>query len=141
VARNRIRAATESVTVTLSASAVGVQAPFAIVAVVLPAGASAPLPQDRLIDLAGTEQLYAYSDGQHLHKSLRVFQGGAWTTMIDTAANAMSFAIKTGPPDTVGLYWSGIHAGDHFGFIGASATGCSDFGLDANLMPTFTVGS
>jgi hypothetical protein len=134
----RSQVPTQSVRAALGASPVGVSAPFAIVAVVLPQGASAPRAQSRVIDAAGTEQLYSYFDGQHLHKALRTFQNGAWTIVIDTAANVITFALTEGP-NGAAFYWTGIHPGDRFGFIAASSTGCSDFGLDSTLTPTLTV--
>jgi hypothetical protein len=134
----RSQAPTQSVSAALGATPVGVTAPFAIVAVILPQGAGTALPQKRLIDLAGTEQIYAYFDGQKLHKALRTFQNGAWTTVIDSAANVISFALGGAPPGAA-FFWSGIHPGDKFAFITASASGCSSSGLDSTLMPTLTV--
>jgi hypothetical protein len=132
----RTRIATQEVTTTLAASPVPLSAPFSIAALVLPEGTASVLGATRVIDRVGTEQLYAFYDGQHLHKALRTFANGVWTTLIDSAASAMTIALEQG---SASFFWSGIHPGDHVGFITAGSAGCGAFGLNAVFVPQLTV--
>ena len=132
----RTGAATQEVTATLAAAPSAGSAPYSLAAVVLPAGAAAPTGRGRPIDLAGVAQLFTSFDGAKLHKALRTFNAGAWTTVADSDATAISFQFA----DTnVSLYWSGMHPGDHVGFVTATASGCSAFGLNSALVPQLVI--
>ena len=122
-----------SVTAGLSASPLDVTAPYALVAILVHPTDTAPTGQSRPIDGAGTEQLYLYFDGTTKHKAIRTFSNGAWNTLLDTAAGDLTFALKA---DQVTFFWTGINAGDRFGFIsaGAGAT-CAESGLSPQLAP------
>jgi hypothetical protein len=132
----RSQVPTQQVTVALTASPAGIRTAFAIVAVVLPAGAHASTAQGPAIDRAGTVQLYAISDGTNLHKAIRTFDGSAWHIVIDNDAAAMTFRLG---PAGASFFWAGLHAGDRFGFVGAASSGCSALGLNAALAPQLTV--
>lgn len=128
--------ATQEVTATLAASPVSLPVPFSIAATVLPQGTASVFGGTRVIDRTGTEQLYAFYDGQHLHKALRTFAGGTWTTLVDSAANAMTIDLT---PSSASFFWSGMHPGDRVGFIAAGSAGCSTLGLNAVFVPQLTV--
>ena len=118
------------------ASALDVTAPFAIIAIVSRAGDRAPTGQSRPIDGAGTEQLYLYFDGTTKHKAVRTFHVGVWTAVQDAAAGDLTYALKA---DQITFFWTGLNAGDRFGFISASSgSACAESGLDARLQPTVT---
>jgi hypothetical protein len=133
----RSQVPTQQVTVALSASPAGVRgAPFAIVVVVVPAGTRASTLPGAPIDHAGSVQLYAISDGTNLHKAIRTFDGTSWHIVVDGDAGAFTFRLG---PAGASFFWAGLHAGDHFGFVGSASTGCSALGLSAALAPTLTV--
>jgi hypothetical protein len=123
--------AEESVTATLAGNPTGVNAPFAIIAVIFPAGVTTtPMFSMPLIDTIGTAQLYAWADGTARHKALRTFSGGTWVT--DNNPSSMHFSLSS--DKTATLFWTGMHAGDQFGFVTAAPAGCAS----AALTPTFT---
>ena len=86
---------------------------------------------------SGDAQLYAFVQNGTLHKALRTFSNGGWTTVVDNAATAMTFQL--GPGGNATFYWTGLRPGDHYGFITAAPTGCAALGLDAGLSPQLTV--
>jgi hypothetical protein len=120
-----------SITAGLSASALDVTTPFAIIAIVSRAGDKAPTGQSRPIDRAGTEQLYVYLDGTTKHKAVRTFHAGVWTAVQDAAAGDLTYALKA---DQITFFWTGLNAGDRFGFISASGPTCAESGL-SQLQP------
>ncbi|HEV3124296.1 MAG TPA: hypothetical protein VG266_06940 [Candidatus Dormibacteraeota bacterium] len=128
---------TEQVTVTLAANPAGMRSPFVIAAVVLHGDDSSPAGQTSAIDGAGEVQLYAFTQGGNLHKAIRTFNNGAWTTVVDNDANAMTFRLAAGGAS---FFWAGLKPGDHYGFVTAAPTGCAALGLGSGLSPQLTVG-
>ena len=104
--------------------------PFAVVAVVSHAGDRPPGAQPRAIDRAGTVQLLYTFDGSQKRKAVRTFAQGDWTTVAD-APELTTVASAAG----VSLFWTGLRAGDRFGYVTAAPGACRSAGLDANLQP------
>jgi hypothetical protein len=125
---------TQQVTVTLSANPAGIRTPYAIAAIVLPAGATGPPQSGALIDRAGTVQLYAFTDGTNLHKGIRTFDGTTWHN--DTTAGAMTFRLG---PGGASFFYAGMRSGDHFGFITAASSGCASLGMSSTMTPQLTI--
>jgi hypothetical protein len=115
---------------------------FSLIAAVLPFDATAPASATASatsgpVDRAGTLQLIAYWDGSQWHGALRNWSGSAWSLSVDTASGVD--VVQNGPAVT--LYWEGLAAGDKYGVIVASSTGCADLGLSSTLVPEQTYGA
>jgi hypothetical protein len=115
---------------------------FSLIAAVLPFDATAPASATASatsgpVDRAGTLQLIAYWDGSQEHGALRNWSGSAWSLSVDTASGVD--VVQNGPAVT--LYWEGLAAGDKYGVIVASSTGCADLGLSSTLVPEQTYGA
>ncbi|HEV7678832.1 MAG TPA: hypothetical protein VGQ42_09725 [Candidatus Dormibacteraeota bacterium] len=133
----RTQAPTQQVTVAMSANPAGIHSPaYAIVAVVLPAGAAAPPARGVLVDRAGTVQLYAFTDGTSLHKAIRSFDGATWHALVDSDATALT--LRLGPAG-VSFFYTGMHRGDRFGFVTAAASGCASLGMSAAMAPQLSI--
>jgi hypothetical protein len=113
------------------------KAPFAIVAVVLPAGDSSPT-RGLAVDRAGTVQLWISWDGTALHKGIRTWDGRSWRMADerDPASNALTIALDG---NTASFYWAGLRPGTRVGFVTADAAGCSARSLDATGRPSEVV--
>lgn len=133
----RTQAQTQQVTVATSANPAGIHSPaYAIAAVVLPAGATAPPAQGALVDRAGTVQLYAFTDGTNLHKAIRSFDGASWHVLVDNDATALT--LRLGPAGA-SFFYTGMHRGDHVGFITAASSGCASLGMSATMAPQLVI--
>ena len=115
---------------------------FSLIAAVLPFDATAPpsaaaSAPSGPVDRAGTLQLIAYWNGSQWHGALRNWSGSAWSLSVDTASGVD--VVQNGPAVT--LYWEGLAAGDKYGVIVASSTGCADLGLSSSLVPEQTYGA
>jgi hypothetical protein len=128
----RTHALVRRVSALTAASLFDVHTPYAVAAVVVRTGHTSATGQARPIDRAGEVQLWTYSDGAARHKGIRTFANGRWTMVQGAAADALTFAIGD---LGVSYYWTGLNAGDRFGFVTAASTGCGTAGLDANLQP------
>ena len=106
--------------------------PYSMIAVVAHTGDQSPAGQSRLIDGSGTVQLYLTFDGTTKHKGIRSFKDGRWTIVEDAAAGDLTFDLST---HDISFFWTGLQAGDRYGFITAAGDQCRSAGLDAGLQP------
>ena len=90
----------------------------------------------RIIDRLGSLQLWAYWDGSSMHKGIRTFAGGTWQLLVDTQADALTADLHA---NGIALFWAGLRAGDRYGFVSSSASGCRPVALDAGGTPLETV--
>ncbi|MGD0448726.1 MAG: hypothetical protein ABSB36_08960 [Candidatus Dormibacteria bacterium] len=116
---------------------------FSLIAAVLPFDATAPASATASatsgpVDRAGTLQLIAFWSGSQWHGALRNWSGSAWSSILVDAASGVD-VVQNGP--VVTLYWEGLAAGDKYGVIVASSTGCADLGLSSSLVPEQTYGA
>lgn len=128
----RTQVPARSITATMAASPLDRTTPYAIVAAVVPAGTTTLPSKGAPIDRAGTVQLWLVFDGTAKRKGIRTFAAGTWSLKADAAADQLTFLITA---RGVTMYWSGLAAGDRFGFVAASADGCGARGLAPNLVP------
>ena len=121
---------------------------ISLIAAVLPFDATAPASATASapsgpVDRAGTLQLIAYWNGSQWYGALRSWSGSAWSLSVDTAPGVDTPSgvdvVQNGPAVT--LYWEGLAAGDKYGVIVASSTGCADLELSSTLAPEQTYGT
>jgi hypothetical protein len=117
-------------------------AAFSLIAGVLPFNSTAPSNATASatsgpVDRVGTLQLIAYWNGSQWHGALRNWSGSAWSLSVDAASGVD--VVQNGPAIT--LYWEGLAAGDKYGVIVASSTGCADLELSSTLVPEQNYGA
>jgi hypothetical protein len=115
---------------------------FSLIAGVLPFNSTAPSSATASatsgpVDRVGTLQLIAYWNGSQWHGALRNWSGSAWSLSVDAASGID--IVQNGPAIT--LYWEGLAAGDKYGVIVASSTGCADLELSSTLVPEQNYGA
>jgi hypothetical protein len=100
-------------------------APFSVTAILARAGRTDGSGISA-IDGLGSLQFWAYWDGHRLHKAERTASSGAWTALVDDAADNLTMVVLSG-----GVAFFSDHAtsGDHYGFVLAGPAGCSTFGM------------
>jgi hypothetical protein len=136
------------ITIQMSGTVQSATPVFSLIAAVLPFGSSAPPSATATpsatasatsgpVNRAGTLQLIAYWSGIQWHGGLRSWSGSAWSLSVDAASGVD--VVQNGA--SVTLYWEGLAAGDKYGVIVASSTGCADLGLSSTLVPDQTYGA
>ena len=120
------------ITAGLGGSALDATMPFSMIAVIAH-GQERPLANpSRIIDGSGTEQLYLTFDGTRKHKGIRTLKDGRWSVVEDAAAGDLTYDLTT---HDLSFYWTGLQAGDRFGFVTAAGGQCRSAGLDQALQP------
>lgn len=103
--------------------------PFTVTFALLPA-VGEPGRGDRLTDRIGAVQLWAFWDGDSLHKAVRTWDGSRWTIVSDGDADDLTtVAGRLG----MSFFWAGIADGERYGAFVATPDGCVAEGLVAGL--------
>lgn len=86
----------------------------------------------RLVDGAGSIQLWAYWDGGAMHKATRTWNGSEWVLRTGEEAEPLTVTLRT---RSLAVFWDGLRPGDRYGALVAASGGCRAAGLDAALQP------
>ena len=112
-------------------------APFTVMIAIDDPAAAAPAPiSGAVIDTLGQLQLWAAWDGANLHKSVRQWDGTAWTTLVDDEAEPLTLEMAT-----VGVFffWPDLVPGTKQAVVIAQAGACTQLGLGADNRPTVDI--
>lgn len=103
--------------------------PFTVTLALLPPSAT-PGRGDRLTDRIGAIQLWAFWDGDSLHKAVRTWDGSRWTTVSDGDADDLTaVAARLG----MSFFWAGLANSGLYGAFVATSDGCVAEGLVAGI--------
>jgi hypothetical protein len=102
-------------------------APFSVTVAVDDPAVAPPAPAGGpLIDTLGQLQLWAVWDGANLHKVVRHWDGTAWSTLVDEAAEPLTLEMAT---TGVFLFWPDLAPGTKMAGIVAQSGACAQVGL------------
>lgn len=109
-------------------------APFSVTVALLAPGAE-PGRGALLADRIGAVQLWAFWDGDDLHKAVRTWDGSRWGMAADDDAGDLT---AVGGRRAMSFYWAGLGDGARYGAFVATAAGCAAEGLDAKQRPALS---
>ncbi len=92
----------------------------------------APPTVDPPVDRLGQLQLWILWDGTNLHKSVRTWDGTAWTTRVDAEAEPLTIQIG----DTGAAFWfPDVHPGENMAGLIAMPNVCEAVAIGPNGRP------